>query len=80
MNKKEEVVQKNKIANNDAAVQGGDHCNLSQHVVNKGMEAVGKTVNALEQEKPGTLRKLAGIASLAVSVGGFSAGIYLLTT
>ena len=51
-----------------------------QYLTDKTFEAAGKGLNRLEQEKPGTCRKLAGIASLGAGATGIGAGVYLLIT
>lgn len=57
-----------------------DPRSLGQYAIDKTFEAAGRELDRMEQEKPGTRRKLAGITTLVLGVGGISTGIYLLTT
>ena len=51
-----------------------------QYLTDRTIEAAGNELDRLEQETPGTRRKLAGITSLGVGVTGITAGVYLLIT
>ena len=51
-----------------------------QYAIDRGFDAAGNELDRMEQERPGTRRKLAGIASLGVGVTGITAGVYLLIT
>jgi len=51
-----------------------------RYAIDKSFEAVGDELDRMEQEKPGTRRKLAGVASIGVGVTGLTAGVYLLTS
>ena len=57
-----------------------DPRSFGQYFVDKTFDAAGRELDRIEQQKPGTRRKLAGIASLTFGIGGVSAGIYLLTS
>lgn len=84
MNKKDEVSTK---ANSTTRITAPkekqskkDHRGPIQYLADRSIEAAGNELNRLEQEKPGTRRKLAGIASLGIGATGIGAGIYLLTS
>lgn len=51
-----------------------------QNLIDRAFEAREKELQHLEQEKPGTRRKLAGITSLGAGVTGICLGIYFLTS
>ena len=49
-----------------------------RYTIDRGFDAVGNELDRMEQEKPGTRRKLAGIASIGFGATGIGAGVYLL--
>lgn len=53
---------------------------LTQSPADKTIKAMSDELQRLEAEKPGTRRKLAGIASVGGGVTGICLGIYLLTS
>ena len=53
---------------------------LGHYAVDKTFSALGKGVNRMEEQKPGTLRKIAGIGATGLGITGTAVGIYLLVT
>ena len=49
-----------------------------QYTIDKAFAFAGRELALMEKEKPGTRRKLAGIACLTLGAGGMGTGLYLL--
>ena len=59
---------------------GRDPRTPAQYFIDKTFEAIGGELDRLENEKPGTRRKLGGAACFAISAGAAIAGSVLMFT
>lgn len=75
----QEILQAPTLAQMQQA-QIRDPRSLGQYAIDKTFDVAGRELDRMEQEKPGTRRKLAGIVSMAVGIGGIGTGIYLLAS
>ena len=51
-----------------------------QYAIDRGFDAAGNELDRMEQERPGTRRKLAGALLIGAGLGSATAGVYLFTS